>query len=68
MNILNASSITPAQKLRTFLFIKKIKQIDIARGLKTSRSNVNHVFTGHVKSRARREEICKFIGVEYSDI
>ena len=68
MQNLNLSKATPAQKLKTFMVLKNISQADIARQIGMTRQNVNHVLSGHVKSRRRREQICKAVGVPYDDI
>lgn len=68
MNNLNLSTASPQQKLKAVLAIKKITQAHIARKIGLTRQAVNHVLSGHVKSRRRREQICKAVGISYVDI
>jgi len=68
MQNLNFSKASPQQKLKAIMTLKNISQADIGRQVGTTRQNINHVLSGHVKSRRRREQICKAVGVPYDDI
>jgi transcriptional regulator with XRE-family HTH domain len=62
------------RKLKSMAAIQGITQVEIGRrlgeklGRPFSRSMINHVFTGYVKSLELRRGICEILGVPDSEI